>query len=219
MKHSKKTKKKIRQAAILRWSNPTFREKMKMVNSSIEVKKRRQSATSGKNNPFYGKQHSIKTKKQISLNSGSRRKEVREKIRNSHLTSDKCRGMKHSKKTKMKLRKWNIDNPQKKFCNTGIEQKIAKELTLRKIKFKQNIGINNIKNVDFLLKNNIVIECNGCYYHNCPIHHPDKYIESRENDKKKTKLLQKVGYKVYRFWEHEINESPEKCINIIYEKK
>ena len=34
-------------------------------------------------------------------------------------------------------------------------------------------------------------------------------------DKRKTDLLEKAGYKVYRFWEHEINESPEKCVNNI----
>lgn len=34
-----------------------------------------------------------------------------------------------------------------------------------------------------------------------------------KKDKRQDLVLKANGFKVYRFWEHEINESVEKCIN------
>lgn len=122
---------------------------------------------------------------------------------------------------KKKKSEWNIAHPNRKFSNTKIEQKIATELEKRKLAidedFYQNFGIKSIKNVDFYLpKWNTVIECDGCYYHACPEHGNHKnYQDAPTEDERKTKLLQDAGYNVYRFWEHDINKSPEECINKI----
>jgi len=60
--------------------------------------------------------------------------------------------------------------------------------------------------VDFYLPEyRIVIECDGDYWHNLP--------GTREKDEMKDKVLIFNGFNVYRFWEHEINESVESCIN------
>lgn len=123
-------------------------------------------------------------------------------------------GKRKSEEYKQKSREWHILHPNKKFNNTKIEQKIANVLNDRKIKFQQNIGIKNIANVDFYLpKYNVIIECDGCYYHNCPTHYPDYHKENRIKDERKTRLLKENDFKVYRFWGHEINESPENCVN------
>lgn len=109
---------------------------------------------------------------------------------------------------KKKLREWQLRHPNKKFCNTKIEQKIAEELTRREIYYQQNIGLVKIANVDFYLPEyRIVIECDGDYYHNMP--------GMKEKDEKKTNLLKFNGFNVHRFWEHEINKSPEGCVNKI----
>ena len=125
-----------------------------------------------------------------------------------------------SEKHKIKMRKWHLKYPNRKFSNTKIEQKIAEELTKRGICFQQNKGLKNIANVDFFLPDfNIVIEADGCFYHNCLIHYPEYHKETRKADKRKTKKLIKEGFKVYRFWEHEINKSPEECIDRLKIKK
>lgn len=123
----------------------------------------------------------------------------------------------------MRIKK--INEPTKKFSNTSIEQKIAKVLTERKYKkgidFYQNYGLDKICNVDFYFpKYKVVIECDGCRYHACKKCGYTKYYqEAIQKDKTKTKKLKDSGYKVYRFWEHEINESAEKCVNKVKLKK
>jgi len=114
------------------------------------------------------------------------------------------------------MSKWHVEHPNKFFCNTSIEQKIAEELSKREIKFEQNFGLLKIANVDFYLPQpKIAIQADGCYWHNCPIHYPDKYIGRRERDLLQDTALIDNGIKVYRFWEHEINESVKNCVDII----
>ena len=125
-------------------------------------------------------------------------------------------GIPQTEEHKKKVSEWHINHPNKKFSNTKIEQKIAKELNKRGIYYQQNIGLCNIANVDFYLPEyRTVIECDGCYYHGCLVHHPDCYREVKERDRKKTELLMFHGFNVYRFWEHEINKSAKNCINTI----
>lgn len=135
------------------------------------------------------------------------------KVRVSHKGINKGRpspmkGKRHTEKTKKKMSAWHINHPNKKFSNTLIEQKVAKELDERSICYQQNIGLCNIANVDFYLPEyRIVIECDGDYYHTLP--------GAKENDEKKTNLLRFNGFSIYRFWEHEINESVKKCLDKI----
>lgn len=129
-----------------------------------------------------------------------------------------------TEEARKKNSEWHINNPNKKFKNTIIEQKIAKELErrgfVRDVDFYQNKGLANIANVDFYLpESRTVIECDGCFYHACESHNPvwSTGKERRERDKLKTTLLKLAGYNVYRFWGHEIHESPENCIDQIKE--
>lgn len=117
---------------------------------------------------------------------------------------------------RQKMREGQI-NKRRVFKNTGIEQKIAKELQKRDIVYQQNIGLSNIGIVDFYLpEQKIIIECDGCFYHNCLGHYPEYNKERREKDEIKTKRFIFNGFKIFRFWEHEINESPEKCLNKVF---
>ncbi len=161
--------------------------------------------------------HSDVSKMKDSLSVLKRYREGRKMGFQKRNTLGKCnKGKIISKETKVKLREWNINNPNRKFSNTKIEQKIAKELDKRKIYYQQNVSLCNIANVDFYLPEyRIVIECDGCFYHNCLIHYPNSHKEIRERDEKKSVKLQKDKYTIYRFWEHDINESPEKCLDQI----
>src|SRR3989304_8154763 len=114
------------------------------------------------------------------------------------------------------MREAKLNRPVKKFSDTKIELKIRAELDRRRFEKDKdyfcNINVDNIANVDiFLPALKIVIECDGCRYHACKQCGFTKYYQNVIMlDKRKTDLLEKAGYKVYRFWEHEINESPEK---------
>lgn len=125
-------------------------------------------------------------------------------------------GKKISEESKKKMSIIKINNPNRKFKETLIEYKIKKELEIRNITFKQNHPTLNIANVDFFIPTlGIIIECDGCFWHGCPEHNPtwDKRIQK---DALKTKKLTEAGFKVFRFWEHEINKSPEECIDRVF---
>jgi very-short-patch-repair endonuclease len=132
------------------------------------------------------------------------------KIKNTSKMGKGRKGRKypHSEKTKNKLRKWNINNPNRKFKDTSIELKIEAELKKREINYQKQIPLCNIAIVDFYLPEyRIVIQCDGEYYHNLSW--------QKERDERQDKVLTFNGFNIYRFWEHEINESPEKCINLL----
>lgn len=164
-----------------------------------------------------GKTLSEKTKAKMSLAARNRAMnfisdDVKRKISSALI------GRKLSDSHKLKLRLASIQNPNSKFSNTSIERSIAAELVrrgfVRDRDFFQNTGISCIANVDFYLPaRRIIIECDGCYWHNCPDHRSTCNEEISKSDRKKTEALQKNGFTVYRFWEHEINTSSADCID------
>jgi len=120
-----------------------------------------------------------------------------------------------SPEVRKKAREWNIAHPNRKFKDTGIELKIEQELVNRGINFKKQVPLCKISRVDFhLSEQKIVVYADGCYYHGCPTHHPE-WVKSKERDANQNKILTENGYKVYRFWECEINKNIEECINKI----
>lgn len=125
-------------------------------------------------------------------------------------------GKKFSDEYRKKISEGHINNPNRKFKDTGIELKVEAELKLRRIDFKKQVPISGIAIVDFLIsKHGIIIQCDGCFYHNCKIHHPRWHLEAPSRDTAQDVFMKAAGYNVYRFWEHEINDSVEKCIDKI----
>ncbi len=67
----------------------------------------------------------------------------------------------------------------------------------------------------------VAIFVDGCFWHRCPMHgvmpkgnHPfwkSKLERNVERDIETTKILISAGWKVLRFWEHEVDESAETC--------
>ena len=67
----------------------------------------------------------------------------------------------------------------------------------------------------------VVIFVDGCFWHKCPKHFrgPKSKIDYWEpkiarnvtRDKKISRALRKNGWKVLRFWEHDVNKDLEKC--------
>jgi len=104
--------------------------------------------------------------------------------------------------------------------NTKMENLFARELRKAKIKFKRYPRIYG--SPDFLVNENIVVFVDGCFWHKCPIHYKEpktkrkfwvsKIEENIKRDKKVDKKLKGEGYKVIRFWEHEIEHDIKKCV-------
>ena len=114
-------------------------------------------------------------------------------------------GKKHSQKTIEILRKKRL--LQKLITkDTNIELKVEKELQKRGINYQKQVPLCNIAIVDFYLPEyRIVIQCDGDYWHN---------LQGRkEKDERQNKILIFNGFNVYRFWEYEIKQSVENCIN------
>jgi len=182
----------------------------------------------GQTSPNKGKKASKETKEKMRLAKLGKKlsKEHRKKI------SIGGKGLKRSEETKRKIseskkgkknpskQKWVrekmseiasrqnvIDKKEriKKYSGTSIELIMRKELKRRKIKFEPNHQLMNKYNVDMYIKPNIVIECDGDYWHNRP--------GCQEKDKRRDIDLKNNGYKVFRFWEQEINTDIKKCVD------
>ena len=68
----------------------------------------------------------------------------------------------------------------------------------------------------------VAIFVNGCYWHRCPICNLPlpksntefwmrKFGKNIERDKRKKKVLEESGWKVFVFWECQIKKDPQRC--------
>lgn len=95
---------------------------------------------------------------------------------------------------------------------TKIEIKMMEFLKNEKIKFIQNYKIKGFL-VDFYLpKYNLVIECDGDYWHANPDFMFDKeltepQIRNIDRDRRKNEMLINEGINFFRFWERDINNN------------
>ena len=116
-------------------------------------------------------------------------------------------GKKHSKESIQKMR----ESRRKQVLplkNTKIERITQIALSLEGIEYQKHISFKMLDGtyhpVDLFIKPNIVIECDGDYWHNRP--------EMIVRDELVNKSLKSQGLIILRFWEHEINKSVDKCI-------
>lgn len=125
----------------------------------------------GKNNPFYGKSHSRKTRQKIRLSV----------IKNEILGN-------------------------KRFSFTKPERTFYEALDKRKITYIPQYLLNNKFVVDAYLPDlNTLIQVDGDYWHNLE--------RVQKKDKSFNAYAKKCGFKVARFWEHEIYKNVNKCID------
>lgn len=112
-----------------------------------------------------------------------------------------------------------------KSVNTSLEINFKKLLSKNKIKgFRKHPKM--LGNPDFAsAKKRIVIFIDGDFWHGYnweklgkipPKKYWQKKIEKNiERDKKYTKQLKKEGWRVLRFWEHDIKKNPARCLSKI----
>ena len=152
---------------------------------SEEHKRKMSERMTGENNPFYGKKHEEST-----------RKIIKEK------------------------RLHQVFPPK----DTIPEKILQEELRKRKIPFRTHLPV--IGQPDIFIEPNICVMADGDWPHgylymnglDCSkykVQNNEFFEKKIQNDKKITQSLTEQGYKVQRFWEHEIKENPEKCLQKI----
>jgi len=115
--------------------------------------------------------------------------------------------------------------------NTGLERKFRKKLWKSGLRYRIHYKLIGKPDIVFVTKK-IAVFLDSCFWHKCPYHFREpksnkeywlqKIGKNSTRDKKVTKLLQKEGWVVLRFWEHEIKDDLDGCINkifLIYNKR
>jgi len=117
----------------------------------------------------------------------------------------KSRYLKPSRYKKLMLNGlcWNCykhSNPK-----SSIEKLMAKELSKIGIIFEEQVPYHGMFLDFYLPEFNIVIECDGEYWHSLP--------DNKKRDKKKEALLSQEGYNLLRFSEKEIKDNVTFCVS------
>lgn len=142
--------------------------------------------------PERRKQSSIRMK----LNNPVKDQAVREKIRNSLLKTYK----EHPEILSMR-RPCGINQYSNHF--TSIEQKISEELDKRNVQYIHNFRLGRYF-VDFLIFENVIIECDGEYWHN-----------DTEKELRREKFLHSLGYFTFHLSGKRIKNDPAECIDTV----
>lgn len=110
--------------------------------------------------------------------------------------------------------------------NTKIDLKMKKILSQQHYKFQMYPKM--FGNPDFIIKRKkIAIFCDGDFWHGYRYHEKKKLAKkfwrdkiecNMSRDKKVSRKLRSGGWSVLRFWEHDIEKNPQKCIRRIREK-
>lgn len=108
--------------------------------------------------------------------------------------SNRCRGIYVKRRQKNK--------------STRIEIAMALAMDHRGWSYISQYVVPRIGIPDFFVPSrNTIIFCDGDYWHRLPHH--------KARDTWQTAELQKLGYKVFRFWERDILRDPDACLQII----
>lgn len=148
-------------------------------------------------------------------------KEHIEKASINRIKTCKERGYYFTDETKnfMKLKRAN----QKNTFISKIELKVRDFLEQLQIEYftHKYMHIEHGYQCDIMIPSiKTIIECDGDYWHGNPIIYQEEELterqkKQRKNDEIRTLELEKKGYTVIRFWESDINNCPEKIINIL----
>jgi len=128
------------------------------------------------------------------------------------------RGWKHKPETIAKIkakRKLQVLPPK----DTVPELTLQLALSKRGILFRKHEPI--IGQPDIFIEPNICIFVDGCFWHGCEQCLSQARVLSRlkakEHDAKVSQVLREKGYTVLRFWEHEIRNHLEICLQLVQE--
>lgn len=171
----------------------------------------------GVNSSFYGKNHTEESKRK------NAEKHKRENLKPSTLEKMRTNALNRimSVETRMKISKANKNKvrtmeTRQRMClarrkrvipfkDTKIEMALQDELTNRKIAYEKHKSMIGLP--DIFIEPDICIFADGDYWHNLP--------NRQEHDKEINQQLIDEGYLVLRYWEHEINDNVDGCVDEI----
>lgn len=108
--------------------------------------------------------------------------------------------------------------------NTGPELRLRKALWNRGVRYRLDLRIPGKPDMVFP-KRRVAVFIDGCFWHGCPAHGvkpktnaifwKDKIERNQRRDNLVNAELQRQGWRVLRFWEHEVEESIQVVVNRI----
>lgn len=184
---------------------------MKRPEHRIRQGKRWSKLMSGENNPSKRLEVRAKLRKAtLALGENHPQKRPEARVRNSKRVL--ALGEKHWSKRPKVREKIREARQHQVFPteDTNIEKMIYAELTRRRIKFDAHFPVRGQPDVRI---KKLLVFCDGCYWHGCPVHCPDNGKGLR--DAAITLELEQMGYTVVRFWEHDILSDVSACADKI----
>jgi DNA mismatch endonuclease (patch repair protein) len=224
--HSEESKRKM---SLSSKGQIAWNKDKKMSKESIRKnsESRKKWFANGGVHPMKGKRHKEKSLRKMRVSHGSGEKNARygthhtEKIKRKISATNKITHLRPEMRELSRKNRLHQVFPAK---DTNIEKILQKGLRKKGIKFEKHKPI--LGQPDLFIKTNICIFADGDYWHGW------LYLQGRDfsgkkqfnnkhfqhiikKDKKITLQLKELGYNILRFWEHEINENPEKCLQKI----
>ena len=92
---------------------------------------------------------------------------------------------------------------------SSIELVLKEQFDIAGLDYEQQFPIDYYIPDFAFVKQKLVVECDGDYWHNLP--------KQKAKDRRKNGYYKLKGWRVIRFWEHEINKNPEKCLEKVLE--
>jgi G:T-mismatch repair DNA endonuclease (very short patch repair protein)/DNA-binding CsgD family transcriptional regulator len=110
------------------------------------------------------------------------------------------------------MKKWGWESRDSRYEESSLERRFKRILDKLGIRFEQHLKVEK-RVYDFYLPDfNLLVECNGDYWHGHPRVFPEpraEQIKGQKRDVAKNKLARKTGYEIYFIWESEINKAPD----------
>lgn len=109
--------------------------------------------------------------------------------------------------------------------NTGPELVLRRAAWARGLRYRLNVRIGRARPDLVFVGARLAVFVDGCFWHCCPLHGgwpkgnnvfwKVKLDRNVERDAETNRTLIATGWKVLRFWEHQIDESAEACVTEI----
>lgn len=107
--------------------------------------------------------------------------------------------------------------------NTNPELNLRKALWNVGLRYRLQYRIGKYRPDIVFLGGKLAVFVDGCFWHSCPIHKSspknndffwnNKFAKNVERDIATNSYLNMNGWKIIRFWEHQINESIGDCVS------
>jgi DNA mismatch endonuclease, patch repair protein len=105
--------------------------------------------------------------------------------------------------------------------NTGVETELRRLLWRAGVRYRLHRKIAECKPDLVIAASKLVVFIDGCFWHGCPVHYSSprsraefwaaKLRTNVTRDIAQMHRLESAGWRVVRFWEHEVLKTPDAC--------